>query len=82
MGMGWGGGGGVKACPLGVGGAGSPFGAVEKSTMTPEIRFTCLTNGSPAAIVASARALICWQQQRMEIQIKPLNMHYYHEITN
>lgn len=45
---------GVKACPLGVGGAVSPFGAVEKSTMMPGIGFACLTNGSPAAIVASA----------------------------
>lgn len=50
---------GVKACPLGVGGAVSPFGLVERSTMAPGIRFACLTNGSPAAIVASARALIC-----------------------
>lgn len=35
----------------------SPFGAVERSTMTPGIGFACLTNGSPAVIVASARAL-------------------------
>lgn len=52
----WGWGEGVKACPPGVGGAASPFGAVERSTMTPGIRFACLTNGSPAVIVASARA--------------------------
>lgn len=48
---------GVKACPPGVGGAVSPFGAVERSTMTPGIGFACLTNGSPAVIVASATAL-------------------------
>lgn len=54
--MRWGWGEGVKACPPGVGGAASPFGAVERSTMTPGIRFACLTNGSPAVIVASARA--------------------------
>lgn len=47
---------GVKACPLGVGGAVSSFGAAERSTMTPSIGFTCLTNGSPAAIVAGSRA--------------------------
>lgn len=48
---------GVKARPLGVGGAVSPFGAVERSTMAPGIRLACLTNGSPAVIVASVRAL-------------------------
>ncbi len=48
---------GVKACPPGVGGAVSPFGAVERNTMTSGIGFACLTNGSPAVIVASARAL-------------------------
>lgn len=47
---------GVKACPPGVGGAVSSFGAAERSTMTPSIRFACLTNGSPAVIVAGSRA--------------------------
>lgn len=47
---------GVKACPPGVGGAVSPFGAVVRSTMTAGIGFACLTNGSPAATVASERA--------------------------
>lgn len=47
---------GVKACPPGVGGAVSSFGATERSTMTPSIEFACLTNGSPAVIVAGSRA--------------------------
>lgn len=49
----WGGDVGVKVCPPGVGGAVSPFGAVERSTMTPGIKFSRLTNGSPAVMVAS-----------------------------
>lgn len=51
-GDGWG----VKACPPGVGGAVSSLGAAEWTTMTPSIGFACLTNGSPAAIVAGSRA--------------------------
>lgn len=47
---------GDKACPPGVGGAVSPFGTVERNTMTPSIGFACLTNGSPAVMLASARA--------------------------
>lgn len=46
---------GVKDCPPGVGGVVSPFGVAEKTTMTPSIGFTCLTNGSPAVTVASER---------------------------
>lgn len=49
---------GVKACPPGVGGAVSSFGAAERSTMTPSIGFACLTNGSPAVMVAGSRAPI------------------------
>ena len=41
----------------------SPFGVVERSTMAPGIRFACLTNGSPAVIVAGAGAFICSQKQ-------------------
>lgn len=47
---------GVKACPPGVGGAVSSLGAAEWTTMTPSIGFACLTNGSPAVIVAGSRA--------------------------
>lgn len=54
---------GVKARPLGVGGALSPFGGTERSTMRPRIGLACLTNGSPAAIVASTRALICYSRE-------------------
>lgn len=37
----------VETPLLGVGGAVSPFGAVESSTITQRIRFACLTNGAP-----------------------------------
>lgn len=47
---------GVKACPPGVGGAVSSLGAAEWTTMTPSIGFACLTNRSPAVIVAGSRA--------------------------
>lgn len=46
----------VKACPAGVGGAASPFGAVVWSTMAPGVGFARLTNGSPAATARRGRA--------------------------
>lgn len=54
----------VKACPAGVGGAASPFGAVVRSTMAPGVRFARLTNGSPAATAASQRASSAREEQQ------------------
>lgn len=54
----------VKACPAGVGGAASPFGAVVWSTMAPGVGFARLTNGSPAVAAASQRASSVGDEQQ------------------
>lgn len=55
----------VKACPAGVGGAASPFGAVVWSTMAPGVGFARLTNGSPAAAAANQRESSVGDEQQL-----------------